>query len=62
MVPEISSTTDRIFVILGYFLPFYLPPPTPEKPGKSNFEKMKKTPGDIINFRHEYHKLKSYYV
>ena len=36
-----------IFFILGYFLPFYPPPPlTCQK--NENFNKMKKTPGDII--------------
>ena len=44
MVPAIWSATDRIFVILGHFLPFH---PT-NNPKKQNFEKMKKTPGDII--------------
>ena len=44
MVPEIWSTTDMIFVILDHFLPFY-PPMDPEN---QNFEKMKKTPEDII--------------
>ena len=34
----------ELFVILGYFLPFY-PPNNPEN---KNFEKMKKGPGDII--------------
>ena len=33
-----------MFFILGYFLPFYLP----NSPKNQNFEKMKKTPGDII--------------
>ena len=32
------------FLILGYFLPFY----PPNNPKNQNFEKMKKTPGDII--------------
>ena len=32
------------FVILGYFLPLYLP----NNPENQNFEKMKKTPEDII--------------
>ena len=36
MVPEIWNATGRIFVILDRFLTF------------NNFEKMKKTPGDII--------------
>ena len=44
MVPEIRSETDRIFVILGHFLLFQ-PPTDPEN---QNFEKLKKTPGDII--------------
>ena len=43
MVPEIWSVTE-FFVILGHFLPFY---PT-NNPKNQNFEKMKKTPGDII--------------
>ena len=38
MVPEIWSMKDRIFVILGHFLPFY---PTNNRPNQ-NFEKMKK--------------------
>ena len=44
MVPEICRATDRIF---SHFGPFFalLPPNNPENP---NFEKMKKTPGDII--------------
>ena len=33
-----------MFLILGYFLPFY----PPNNPKNQNFEKMKKTPGDII--------------
>ena len=44
MVHEISHTMDRIFVILDHFLPFY--PPNNLK--NQNFEKMKKTSGDII--------------
>ena len=43
MVPEITSATDRIFVILDHFLPFY-----PRNNSKyENFEKVKKTPTDI---------------
>ena len=38
------SAMDRIFVILGYFLPFYLP----DEQENPNFEKLKKIPGDII--------------
>ena len=44
MVPEIWSMTDNFFVILDHFLPFY----PPNSPKNQNFEKMKKTPGDII--------------
>ena len=44
MVPEISSTTDRLFCHFDNFLPFY--PPNNSK--NRNFEKLKKTPGDII--------------
>ena len=43
MAPEIWNVTE-FFVILGHFLPFY---PT-NNPKNQNFEKMKKTPGDII--------------
>ena len=35
---------DRLLLILGYFLPFYLP----NSPKNQNFEKIKKTPADII--------------
>ena len=44
MLPEIWSETDRFFVILGHFLPFY----TPSYPENQNVEKIKKTPRDII--------------
>ena len=56
-VSEIRRETDRIFCILGYFLPFYQPPPTND-PENQNFEtKMKKMPGDIILlYKHVYHK------
>ena len=43
MVPEKASATE-FFVILDHFLPFY----PPNNPKNQNFEKMKKTPGDII--------------
>ena len=44
MVPGMWSMTDRIFVILDHFLPFY-----PTKNLKNqHFEKMKKMSGDII--------------
>ena len=39
----------NFFVILGHFLPFYLPPNDPEY---KNFEKMKKMPGDVNPFIH----------
>ena len=39
MIPEIPSTSDSFFVILGHFLPFY----PLNKPQNQNFEKMKKT-------------------
>ena len=44
MVPEVWSTTDRLFC---HFRPFFalLPPMDPEK---QNFEKLKKTLEDII--------------
>ena len=41
IVPEIWSTTDRISCHFG---PFF----APNNPKKHNFEKLKKTPGDII--------------
>ena len=44
MVPEIWSATDRIFVILDRFLPFY----PPNDPKSQNSEKMKVIPEDII--------------
>ena len=44
MVPEISSTTDRIFCHFRLF--FALLPP--DNPKIQNFEKMKKNPGGII--------------
>ena len=45
IVPEIWSAMDRIFfVILDCLLSFYLP----NNLKNQNFEKMKKTPGDII--------------
>ena len=49
MVPEISSTTDIIFSHFGLFFAI-LPPPPPlsKNPENQNFEKMKKTPRDII--------------
>ena len=44
MVPEILSVTDRIFCHFGPFFALY----PPNNPKNQNFEKMKKTPGDII--------------
>ena len=44
MVPEIWSITDHFFVILDCSLPFY----PINNPGNQNFQKIKKTPGDII--------------
>ena len=44
MVFQIWSATDKMFVILDCFLPFY----PPNNPKNQNFEKLKKTPGDII--------------
>ena len=43
-VPEIRCVMDLIIFILGHFLLFN----PPNKPKNQNFEKMKKTPGDII--------------
>ena len=43
MVPETSSTTDRIFCHFGQFLA-HLPPKNPKN---ENFKKMEKWPGDI---------------
>ena len=51
MVPDISTATDIIFC---YFRPCFallptpLSPPPTNNPKNHNFEKMKKTPGDII--------------
>ena len=44
MVPEKWSVTGRIFIIFDCFLLFYLP----DNPKTQNFEKLKKTPRDII--------------
>ena len=58
MIHGIWSTTDRIFSHSGPFFallhPLTQPPPSPPPPRQSNnpenqnFEKMKKTTGDII--------------
>ena len=45
MVPEIWSATNKIFCHFGPFFPFY----PPNKIKNKNFEKMKKSPGDIMN-------------
>ena len=47
MVPEISSATDRTFCHFGLFFAL-LPPPPPNNPEIQSFEKMKKTPRDIV--------------
>ena len=39
-----QAQQNESFVVLGYFLPFY----PINNPKNKNFEKMKKTPGDII--------------
>ena len=44
MVPEIWSATDKIFVILGRFLPFYFP-----NPENQNFEKVNKVFGYVMS-------------
>ena len=44
VVPEILSATNRFFVILDHFLPFY----PPNNPKNLNFKKMKKWPRDGI--------------
>ena len=46
-VPEMWRTTDRTFVILDHFLPFYPPPPF-NNPKKWKFWKSEKNPGDAI--------------
>ena len=47
MVPEIWSTTDRIFLSFWTILCPFTPSPL-NNPENQNFEKMKKIPGDII--------------
>ena len=37
----------KCFVILGHFLPFNPPTPSPNNPENKNFKKMKKTSGDV---------------
>ena len=45
MVPEIGCMTE---VIIFHFGPFFVLLPPPKNPKNQNFEKMKKTPGNII--------------
>ena len=47
---EIWSATDRIFSHFGPFFALLTPPPPPpnNNPENQNFEKMKKSPEDII--------------
>ena len=50
MIPDIWSTTDRIFSHFGAL--FTLPTPPPDNLVNQNFEKMKKkTPGNFIILR-----------
>ena len=44
---DIVHDRQNVFVILDLFFPLYLP----NNLKKQNFEKMKKTPGDIINLQ-----------
>ena len=44
LIFKISSTTDRNFCHFGLFFVLLLP----NNPENQNFERMKKTPGDII--------------
>ena len=49
MIPEISSVRDIFFCHFELFFgPFTTPHPTPNKPENLNFEKIKKTPVDIL--------------
>ena len=48
---DLEFDRQNLFFILDHLLPFYLP----NNPEKQNFEKMKKTPGDII-ILHKYTK------
>ena len=58
IVPEIWSTTDRIFC---HFRLFFALLPT-NNPENQNFEKMKKNTWRHYHFTHVYHKLKLYDV
>ena len=55
LVREILSATDRTFCHFGPFSPFY----SLNNLKNENFEKMKKSLGDIIIFTHVYHKWQS---
>ena len=55
IVPEISSTIDRLFVILGYFWPFY-----PLTTQKIKIFKNEKNYWRYHHFKHEYHEWKSW--
>ena len=46
MVLEIPSATDKLFVILDQFLPFY----PAKNPKNQNFEKIKKSSGEITTW------------
>ena len=51
MVPEIWSTTDRIFCHSGLFFALLPPPPSPPMdPENQNFENMKKSTGRYYHF------------
>ena len=57
MVPEIWSVTDKTFLILDHFLPFYSPSPNISE--NQNFEKIikkKKKAWRYNNFPQVYHK------
>ena len=58
IVPEISSATDRIFVILDHFLPFYLA----NNKKNQNFEKLKKNSWRYYHFTYAYHKWQLYNI
>ena len=55
IVPEISSTIDRLFVILDYFWPFY-----PLATRKIKILKNEKNYWRYYHFKHEYHEWKSW--
>ena len=49
---DMERVTDRIFVILDHFLPFYLPPPPHWQPRKSKFSKNEKIFWRYHHFTH----------